>query len=163
MDNPQHLPSLQRAFQDFSNCILVLPEALFLSPMNGWSPRGVVAHLIGWNQQMIDASATILRGETPAYYADAPNDYRNINAGFVNRNASRSKAILLDELRSSMKDFEQYIDSLDKSELTASHGVVHYSGRPATVAGIIDSLTGDYREHLRQINAWLLNIRKTTE
>lgn len=131
--------------------------------MNGWSPRDVLAHLIDWNRQMIEASATILQGETPAYYADAPNDYRNINAGFVTRHVSRSKTELLEELRSSMEDFERYIRSLNQSELTASHGVMHYSGRPATVAGIIASLTGDYQEHLRQINAWLLNIRKPIE
>jgi hypothetical protein len=34
---------------------------------------------------------------------------------------------------------------------------MHYSGRPATVEGIISSLSGDYREHLRQINEWLEN------
>jgi hypothetical protein len=157
MDNRSALNSFEFAYKNFCECIISLPEALFLSPMNGWSPRDVVAHLIGWNRLMIEASAAILRGETPAYYADAPNDYRNINAGFVNQFSSRSKAELLDELKFSMKDFEQYINSLDQDELTASHGVVHYSGRQATVVGIINSLTGDYREHLRQINEWLQN------
>lgn len=163
MDNRPQLLSLQHSFHDFSDCILVLPKDLFFSLMNDWSPRDVVAHLIGWNRHMIEASAAILRGETPSYYADAPNDYRNINAEFVAIYSSQSKAELLEELRSSMKDFERYVISLNQSELTASHGVAHYSGRPATVVGIIDSLTGDYQDHLRQINAWLLNIPKTNE
>jgi hypothetical protein len=157
MDSQNALHAYELAYKDFCDCIISLPGALFLSLMNGWSPRDVVAHLIGWNRQMIEASAAILRGDTPAYYVDAPNDYCNINAGFVNQFSSRSKAELLDELKFSMKDFEQYINSLDQDELTASHGVVHYSGRPATVVGIINSLTGDYREHLRQINEWLQN------
>ena len=163
MDGQSALISYELAYQDFCDCIISLPEALFISPMNGWSPRDVLAHLIGWNWEMIEASRSILRGEAPAYYVDAPNDYRNINARFVANYSSQSKAELLDGLRFSMEDFERYVRSLSQSDLTASHGVFHYSGRPATVAGIIGSLTGDYQEHLRQINAWLLNARKTVE
>ncbi len=93
MHNQSALKSYELVVKDFCECIISLPEALFLSPMSGWSPRDVVAHLIGWNRQMIDASAAILRGETPAYYADAPNDYRNINAGFVNQYASHDRRL----------------------------------------------------------------------
>ena len=157
IDNQNALNSFELVYKDFCDCIVSLPEALFLSPMNGWSPRDIVAHLIGWNRQMIEASAAILRGDTPAYYADAPNDYCNINAGFVKQFASRSKAELLDELKSSMEDFEEFVMSLDQSEFTASHGVMHYSGRPATVEGIINALAGDYREHLCEITEWLEN------
>ena len=155
MDNQNALHAYELAYKDFYDCIISLPEGLFLSPMNGWSPRDVIAHLIGWNQQMVDASQAILRGETPAYYADAPNDYCYINAGFVNKHASRSKMELLEELGTSKDDFERYVRSLEQSELTTNYGIMHYSGRPATVAGIIASLTGDYQEHLRQINGWL--------
>lgn len=160
MDKGSALNSFELAYQNFCDCIISLPEALFLSPMNGWSPRDVLAHLIGWNRLMIEASAAILRGETPAYYADAPNDYGNINAGFVNQFASRSKAKLIEELRSSKEEFERYIMALDQSELTDSHEVLHYSGRPATVEGIINALAGDYQGHLNEINAWLRDSRK---
>lgn len=163
MDNQSALNSFELAYKNFCDCIISLPEALFLSPMSGWSPRDVVAHLIGWNRLMIEASAAILRGETPAYYADAPNDYRNINAKFVNQYASRSKAELLGELRLSKEELERYVRSLDQGELTASRGVMHYSGRPATVEGIINALAGDYQDHLRQINDWLRNSRSTLE
>ncbi len=163
MDSPNALSEYELAFKDFCDCIISLPEALFLSPMDGWSPRDVLAHLIGWNRLMIEASAAILRGETPAYYADTPNDYRNINAGFVNQFASRSKAELLDELRSSMEEFEGYVQTLDQGELTDSREVIHYSGRPATVEGIINSLAGDYQGHLNEINASLRDSRKPVE
>lgn len=163
MDNQSALNSFELAYKNFCDCIISLPEALFLSPMSGWSPRDVVAHLIGWNRLMIEASAAILRGETPAYYADAPNDYRNINAKFVNQYASRSKTELLEELRSSMEEFEGYVQAVDQSKLTDSRGVIHYSGRPATVAGIINALAGDYQGHLNEINAWLRDSRKLVE
>ena len=159
MDTSHPFIPLQRAYQDFYNCILTLPEPLFTSSMNGWSPRDVVAHLIGWNRNMIEAASSILSGVAPSYYEDAPNDYRNINAGFVAQYASRLKAELLGELSSSMAEFEQYIVTLKLGELTDSHGVLQYSGQPATVAKIIASLTGDYQHHLDEIKAWL-RIRK---
>ena len=157
MYDPHPLIRLKRAYQDFYDGILSLPEALFTSSMNGWSPRDVVAHLIGWNRHMIAASTAILAGETPAYYADAPNDYKNINAGFVAQHASHSKVELLLQLESSMDEFDQYILALPPVELEASHGVVHYSGRPATVAGIIASLAGDYQSHTSQVIEWSRN------
>ena len=155
MHGEHPLSELKGAYLTFCSCVLSVPETLFLTSMNGWSPRDVVAHLIGWNRQMVAASQQVLRGETPQYYADAPYDYQHINAGFVARFASQSKAELLSELNASLQAFEQYIFSLDENELSASHGVVHYCGRQATLAGIIASLTGDYQHHQEQISEWL--------
>lgn len=152
------LPDLQLAYDDFSTCILSLPDSLFLSEMNGWSPRDVVAHLIGWNTRMIEASSSILNGQTPSYYADAPNDYRNINAQMVITFSSQSKEELLAELESSMKTFRKFIESLPPNDLWDSHGVFHYRGRPATIAGVIQSLTQDYQGHTLEIQQWRENL-----
>jgi len=146
---------LRRAYQEFVDLVRALPEALFLTSMDGWSPRDVVAHLIGWNGHMIEASASILAGQPPAYYADAPNDFSNINAIFVATHSSQVKSDLLRDLESSMDGFEAFIAALDPDELQADHGVSHYSGRPVTITGIIESLTRDYQSHARQISEWL--------
>jgi hypothetical protein len=97
---------LKHAYQDFTKLILSLTEELFLSSMDGWAPRDVVAHLIGWNNLMIDASSSILVGQPPSYYADASNDYSNINAGFTAQYSSRSKKELLAALESSLDGLE---------------------------------------------------------
>ena len=149
------LPTLRSDFQAFEALILSVPDSEFLSPMNGWSPRDVVAHLVGWNDHMIEAASSILAGKPPAYYADAPNDYKTINARFVAQHSSTSKTELLRDLRSSMDRFVEFLVTLPPVELTADHGVKHYSGRPATVIGIIDSLSGDYRDHTRQVRNWI--------
>jgi len=104
MHGEHPLSELKRAYLTFCNCVLSVPETLFMASINGWSPRDVVAHLIGWNGQMIAASQEILRGETPQYYADAPNDYQNINTSFVARFASQSKAELISELKASLHE-----------------------------------------------------------
>jgi hypothetical protein len=49
---------------------------------------------------------------------------------------------------------ETFILSLSPSELVASHSVQHYRGHPATIAGIIASLAGDYWGHADEINGW---------
>ncbi|MEW6029897.1 MAG: ClbS/DfsB family four-helix bundle protein [Chloroflexota bacterium] len=155
MPNQDAILSLKHAYQDFTELILSLSDEQFLSPMNGWAPRDVVAHLVGWNGLMIESSLSILAGKPPAYYEDARNDYSNINAGFTAKHSSRSKRELLAELKSSMEKFEAFIHALPAEELTADHGVVHYSGSPATVGRIINSLAGDYQYHTRQIKEWL--------
>lgn len=147
--------SLEDAYQDFTKLIHSLSNQQFLSSMDGWTPRDVVAHLIGWNGLMIEASISILAGKSPSYYDDARNDYSNINSGFTAQYSSQSKGELLAELGSSMEKLEAYIQALPTEELVADHGVLHHSGSPATVTKIINSLTGDYQYHTHQIIEWL--------
>ena len=156
------LLDLQLAYDNFFSCILSLPDSLLFSEMNGWSPRDVVAHLIGWNRRMIEASSSILNVQTPSYYADAPNDYRNINAQMVITFSSQSKEELLTELESSMKTFRKFIESLPLNDLVDSHGVFHYRGRPATMAGVIQSLMQDDRHHTLEIQQWRENLSKSS-
>jgi len=49
MGNPGKLVPFDNAFLEFCDCIRSVPDRRFLEPMNGWSPREVVAHLIGWH------------------------------------------------------------------------------------------------------------------
>ena len=147
--------TLRNAYQDFVRIIVSLSNEQFLSSMNGWAPRDVVAHLIGWNNIMVEASLSILAGKSPGYYDDASNDYRNINSGLTAKYSSHSKQELLVKLKSSMEDFEAFILGLPDGELAAHHSVRHYSGNPATVSKIIASLTDDYQHHTQQIREWL--------
>jgi hypothetical protein len=155
MPEPKTTFQLTHAYQHFSKLIDSLSNEQFLSPMNGWAPRDVVAHLIGWNGLMIEASMSLLAGNPPSYYDDTPNDYSHINASFTTKHSSRTKQELLPELQSSLEALVKFIDGLPIERLTANHGVMHHSGEPATVADIIDSLAGDYQDHSREIEDWL--------
>ena len=155
MNNQDTVLPLKRAYQEFVDLIRSLSDEQFLAPMNGWAPRDVTAHLIGWNNFMIEASSTILAGKTPTYYEDAPNDFSTINAGFTAKYASRSKQELLDELKASMERLEAFVLGLPPGELENDHRARHYRGGPATVGKTIVSLAGDYRHHTLEINEWL--------
>ncbi len=145
---------LRREHEAFCEVIRALPEELFLTKIDEWAPRDVVAHLVGWNRRMIRACEDILRGKTPDYYADAP-DYRTINAGYVAQYASISREALLHDLADGLDELVAYVSALDPAEWEASHGVKHYRGAPASVAGTLASLAGDYAQHARQIREWL--------
>jgi len=162
MDASHSLHLLRSSYDEFTASVQSLTDPQFLETMDGWTPRDVVAHLIPWNRFMIQASKSILAGEAPAYFVDAPNDYANINAAFVEHHSSRAKAVLLQELASSMQEFDEFIGSLASSELSASHGVSHCSGEPATVAKIIRSLASDYEHHTRQIKGWAATRQKVS-
>jgi hypothetical protein len=149
------LDSLHSAYHDFVAGVLSVPEARFLASMNGWSPRDVVAHLIGWNRLMIQSGISILAGEPPAYYADAANDFRSINAAFVAAYSLPTKADALRRLDLTMGEFEAYIAGLSAAQLFSDRGIRHHSGQPATVAKLIGSLAGDYALHARQIREWV--------
>jgi hypothetical protein len=155
MSNQDVIFPLKNSFTEFTEIIVLLSDEQFITPMHGWSPKGVASHLAGWNSFMIEASLSILAGKTPVYYDDAPNNYSNINAGFVAKYSSCSKQELLTELKSSMESLETFILALPKEELIASHGVHHYKGTPVTVNKTIESLTGDYQYHTHDIKEWL--------
>ena len=146
---------LKNSYNDFIESIALLSDKQFTSLMHGWSPKGVASHLAGWNVFMIEASLSILAGKTPVYYDDAPNNYSNINAGFTAKYSSYSKQELLTELKSSIESLETFILALPEEELNATHNVNHYSGSPATVKKIIESLTSDYQYHTHEIKEWL--------
>jgi hypothetical protein len=155
MDSSSHLLSFERAVEEFADCIAQVPEGLFLSPMDGWAPRDVIAHLIAWNGEMLKVCRGIQRGETPAYYADAPNDYRNLNARFVAEHDSQEKIRLLHELDDTKNELIDYLRALAAEEWDADFGIVYHRGGPATISRTIESLAGDYRHHTREILEWL--------
>jgi len=151
MNHDAVLAPLDQAWRALDAAARALSEDHFLAPLRGWSARDIVAHLIGWNRHMIEASGSILKGETPGYYADAPHGYRNLNAAHAAAHASFSRERLLRELGASILELKSFVQSLPLEEIEDSHGVLHYSGRPATVGGILRSLTQDYRDRTAEI------------
>jgi len=156
MNHDAALAPLEQAWRSLDAAVRALPEERFLAPLRGWSARDIVAHLIGWNRHMIEASGSILRGESPAYYADAPLGYRNLNAAHAAAYSSRSREELLRELEASLQELKTFVRSLRMGEIDDSHGVLHYIGRPATIAGILRSLTQDYRDHAAEIDELMM-------
>jgi hypothetical protein len=149
---------LTRSANVFIDAIESLADDLFLRSIDEWTPRDVAAHLTWWNRNMIAASQDLEAGTPPSYYADAMNDYRNINARAIAAFPSRDRRVLLNELRATLGELARYLQTLDSHVWDADHGVQHHRGGPATIRRIVDSLAGDYEHHTRQVEEWRARV-----
>jgi hypothetical protein len=153
MHPTEQLKSLEEAVERFRACILLLPEAVFLTPMDGWAPRDVLAHLIGWNRHTIDGCRDILDGRKPKYLTDAANDFSNVNAESVQRYSSDDKDALLAELDKSFGELRDYMRSVDPKQWEAHGGVTHAEWVIAAPDSV-DALRDDYDAHRSEIERW---------
>jgi hypothetical protein len=141
------LRDLDAAYQAFVAVLLGLSPQEFLTSPEGWAPRDVAAHLVGWNRSLLAGCAAVREGAVPYYFYDGLNDYREVNAGFIRRFASQDRDVLLQQLDQSMRELVAYLGRMDEAEWEQETGVIHYHGGPATVARCVDSLLRDYRNH----------------
>ena len=148
------LSALHEAFARFRDCADAVPNGRFLEPMNGWSPRDVTAHFIGWNRHTIEGCRDILRGVCPSYLADEPNDFGTVNRESVERYASSDRNELLEELGASFDDLKTFLLALPDSQWEKDFGV-RYKGHVITVENNVEGLRMDYDRHREAIEAWL--------
>ena len=59
---------LVRTVKDFTECVDSIQREVFMRKLNDWSPRDVLAHLIGWNRYTIKGCEQIQRGDLPFYF-----------------------------------------------------------------------------------------------
>ena len=145
--------NLNHSIKEFIECIDSLPEALFLKKIDDWTPRDVLAHLIGWNRYTVEGCQRIREGETPFHFVDPGDDFSKVNAVLVRKYDSRDKRRIIKELEVSAQEVEQFILSLDPAEWETDYGVT-YKGGTVTVKNMVDSLSYDYVAHRQQIEEW---------
>ena len=145
--------TLDFSVDEFVRCVASLDEELFFKNIDRWSPRDMVAHLIGWNGYIIEGSTQIKRGELPFYDIDPGENYSKMNAVLVQQFTSGDKQELLDLLRASAEKLKQFLQSLDQSEWDRDYGVRH-QGSTITIRNTVDDLISDYAHHRKQIEEW---------
>ena len=145
--------------REFVRCIEELPEDLWLRKIINWTPRDVVAHLIGWNVYVREGCDLLRAGKTPAYLHDREHDYRHVNAASVERYAALDRRTLLGELETSFRDLEHYLVKLDPTAWDADTGV-HLGGRPVTIRNSIRAFARDYKNHRQRIEQWQAAVRE---
>jgi hypothetical protein len=153
MHPTEQLKRLEEAVERFKACIRLLPEVLFLRRMDGWAPRDVLAHLIGWNRHTVEGCRHILGGRKPRYLADAGNDFSNLNAESVERYCSNDRNALLAELDRSLDELRDYLRSVDP-EQWEGHGGVKHAQWVIAAPDSVDALRDDYDAHRLEIERW---------
>jgi hypothetical protein len=156
--NPQ-IKQLDQAVSNLKTCIQDLPESKFLQPINGqpingWTPRDVIAHLIGWNRHTITGCRQIKTGELPSYFSDAENDFSNVNAESLDLYAKTDQGLLLDELEDSSQALQNYLLFLDPDDWQTDFGV-RYRDSTITIENTVAALIKDYDDHREEIQTWV--------
>ena len=147
------LSRLETHVDELCQCVTSLDEHMFLRPIRQWSPRDIVAHLVGWNRYLVQGADQIKRGELPFYDIDPGDNYSNVNAALVCKYSSTSRDELLEALRATAQELQQYLRSLDTAEWDRDYGVRH-AGAIITIRNSVDELIDDYHHHSEQISTW---------
>ena len=147
----EQLKDLELAYMAFIETVEGLSKESFLASLGDWTPRDILAHFIGWNRITLVGCAEICEGVEPFYFHDGTNDYRRVNAPFLERFSSMDRKTLLQQMASTKEALVSYLKTIEENEWDLDTGVVHYRGGPATVARCVDSLIRDYRKHREEI------------
>jgi len=136
MNIETQIAKFDQSIEDFVHCVASLNEEFFLKRSDHWSPRDVVAHLIGWNRYTIEGSNQIRRGELPFYEIDPGEDCCKVNAVLILEYSSTDSQEMLDELQVSAQELKRFIQSLDSSEWSRDYGVRHKGLRSSLIRTI---------------------------
>jgi hypothetical protein len=145
---------LSRIVQEFARCIESLPESVFLKKMNGWMPRDVIAHLIGWNLYTIKGCQQLKRGELPFYFNDPGDDFCKVNDVSVRKYNTKDKKKLLKQLNDSLEKLKKFLVTVGPADWENDFRI-RYKGYIITIKNTIDNMISDYIKHRQQINDWL--------
>ena len=154
MNIETQIAKFDQSIEDFVHCVASLNEEFFLKRSDHWSPRDVVAHLIGWNRYTIEGSNQIRRGELPFYEIDPGEDCCKVNAVLILEYSSTDRQKMLDELQVSYHELKRFIQSLDSSEWSRDYGV-RLKGAIITIQNTVDELIEDYDIHTERIKEWV--------
>ncbi len=146
------IAALNRSVQAFERCVTSLNDETFLKPLRCWTPRDIVAHLVGWNRHVIEGSRQILKGELPFYDVDPGEDFANVNAEHIRKYPSQDRDELLEQLRGSEQELTAFLSSIDEGAWDRDFGVRH-EGSTITVKNTVDDLIADYAHHQSQLAA----------
>ena len=137
----------------FSAVVDSLAPGQLLAPLGNWSPRDIVAHLIGWNRHVVRGSRQLQLGELPFYDEDPGEDFSNVNAELIREYRSTDPNELLTELRASADELSEFLARLDEADWARDFGVRH-GGEALTISGTVGELIRDYPHHKEQIQRW---------
>jgi hypothetical protein len=122
-----------------------------LATLGDWTPRDIAAHFVGWNRITLTGCSELREGVEPFYFYDGTNDYRKVNARFLEQFPSSDRDELLNAIAVTKDVLVVYLRTLDETEWDLDTGIVHYRDGPATVARCVDSLIRDYKKHTQEI------------
>jgi len=144
------IKNLGEGVREIRVAVEALSENAFLGALGNWTPRDVVAHLIGWNRYSVRGAQQLLEGELPFYDSDPGKDYSKVNARIVAEYPSTSRSELLEEHEKAARELAEFLRSLTEEQWSGSTGVL-LEGEELTIRQNVDWLIEDHHHHSEQI------------
>lgn len=149
----EHNEQLQRNMHQFMRTIRTLSQEQFVQPINDWSPRDIVAHLIGWNRAGITLADTLRQGEMPEILIDPGEDFSKANAAFVRQYDSTDMVELLRELELSYQELASFLYTVPVEDWAREFDLPG-AEEAITIEGCLQDIISDYDNHRYEIEAW---------
>jgi hypothetical protein len=146
----EQVRQLEGCVEAFAASVAALDQRLFLTKVTNWTPRDIVAHLIGWDRYIALGAEQILRGELPFYDVDPGPNYSKVNAALVRACPDPDRTTLLTSLAASARELTDFLRGLDSGAWNRDFGVRHGS-ETLTVKSTVDDLIADYHHHRSQL------------
>lgn len=153
MSLESRIERLHEVVASFERAVLDLDELRFLVSNGSWTPRDIVAHLIGWNRLVVEGSRQIRAGELPSYDEDPGQDFANVNARLIREHSTEGRRALLIELRASADELATVLGSVEATDWDRDFGVRH-GDETLTIRGTVEELLADYVVHAGQLRSW---------
>ena len=153
MNPKESIAKFDKALIDFIHCIESLDEGLVLSKLKNWSPRDIIAHLIGWNHHVVKGCTQIQSGVLPFYDIDSGDDYSKVNADIVKEISSTKREELLEQLTVSAEALKKFIRTVSPEDYVRDFGVRH-EDEVLTIGITFEELINDYNHHKIAIEEW---------
>ena len=142
--------NLGEGVREIRAAVEALSDDAFLGALGSWTPRDVVAHLIGWNRYCVRGARQLLEGERPFYDIDPGEDYSKVNARLVAEYPSENRTELLAEHEKAAHELAEFLRSLSEEQWSGSTGVL-LEGEELTIRLTVDWLIEDHHHHSEQI------------
>ncbi len=144
------IEDLGEGVREIRAAVEALSGDAFLGALGNWTPRDVVAHLVGWNRYFIRGARELLEGEMPFYEDDPGEDYCHVNARLVAEYRSENRAEMLAEHDQSARELAEFLRSLSEKQWSGGTGVM-FEGEELTIRQNVDWLIEDHHHHGQQI------------
>ncbi len=153
MERDDVLERLREAAAEVEHLLAALPEALLSERVERWTPREVVAHLVGWNQEVLRGVQELMQGRCPSFLEHAQDDYRALNARFAERWGRLGREQLLSEFRVSSEELLRTLETLPKEAWARDYRVQDLK-EVLTVREIVVRLVQHCVSHTERLRAW---------
>jgi len=161
------MDQFEHCVQAFAASVAALDEHLFFRKVDGWTPRDILAHLIGWNRYIVEGSKQILRSELPFYNVDPGPNYSKINAALIREYDDKDRSVLLEKLAKSADELIAFLRAIAPEEWDRDFGIRHKgenltvnytSDDLVTVKNTVDDFISDYDHHRRQLEEFRASV-----